>query len=360
LGRVLYLTFDVAGHPFDRWEGMRRLWLDNLRLPPLSATSLDVADTVSEAPILALIRGEPGDFASYVSVLLFLALYAGLLLAGYHRSVRGGWQTLAALWSWAVPAVFALAAWLLFGPVAFPRGASAAVVAAIEPLPDSPYARLDLDLGVYSNRSGAPRFEYRGAEPVLYPRQAQRGSIVNGWVFGEGSRPYLEPQDGRRYALHALHGEDVIAFDFKVSLIEEAKELRLMVDNASGRNVEDLRLAFDGRVYEIGSIAAGTQNERRLDLGRSLESGKATWSDLLKPAAGMTPQTVEPARIVLERRSKAAGAHGYPGPGRALLLGYTTSPLRPAGTSAGWPRRERALVTLQVAARPGKASAKKE
>ena len=70
------------------------------------------------------------------------------------------------------------------------------------------------------------------------------------------------------------------------------------------------------------------------------------------PPAGISPQMFEPTRIVLERKSQAAGKNEYPGSGYALLVGYTASPLRPAGASAGWPRRERALVALRVAALP--------
>jgi hypothetical protein len=66
-----------------------------------------------------------------------------------------------------------------------------------------------------------------------------------------------------------------------------------------------------------------------------------------------------PAQIMLERRSKAMGENRYPGVGHALLIGYTASPLQPAGASAGWPRREGALVAFRVAAIPGDALANK-
>ena len=193
LGRVLYLTFDVAGHPFDRWDGMRGLWLDSLRLPPRRTASASGGIGDPRARSRRSIRAEAADFPAYATVLLFLALYLGLLLAGVltsrARATRHRW--LAPLWSWAAPVLFAPAAWLLFGPAVFPRGATAATVALIEPFPDSGYARLELELGLYSNRSGALRLEYRGAEPVLYPhRQAQRQGKVEDWVFGEGPRPY--------------------------------------------------------------------------------------------------------------------------------------------------------------------------
>ena len=355
LGRVLYLTFDVAGFPFDRWEGMRALWMDHLRLPPPTATSLNVADSMFEGPLTALIRAELSDFPSYAVVLLFLMAYLGLLVAAYQLTMRRPqFRRLETLWCWSVPALFALAAWLLFGPAMFPRGASALTVALIEPFPNSSYARLALDLGVYANRNGPLRFEYRGAEPMLYPRPAQRGGHVGDWVFGEGTRPYLEPVDRRRYVLHALQGEDVIAFDLKASIYDEVIGPRVVLENASGRNLEDLRLVFEGHVYELGSVAAGARSDRRFTRAtQEPESAKAAWRGVLKPALGVSQQMLEPTRMLLERRSQAAGEGGYPGAGHALLVGYTASPLRPAGPSAGWPRRERALVALRIAALPG-------
>ena len=360
LGRVLYLTFDVAGYPFDRWDGMRELWLDSLRLPPPTTASLSVAEPVLESPLPALIRAESTNFPSPATVLYFLALYLGLLLAGYRLSVRGTRRRwLAPLWSWAAPVLFAPAAWLLFGPAAFPRGATAVAMAVIEPLPNSIYARLGLDLGVYANRSGALRLEYRGAEPVLYlPRQAQREGNVGDWVFGEGPRRFLEPLDRRRYVLHALEGEDVIAFHLEASVHDETMGPRLVLDNASGRTLKDLWLVFDGYAYELGSIAAGARVERGLiRRTHGVEVGEASWRRVLRPPPGVPARMLAPTRIVLERRSQETGEIGYPGPGYALLIGYTESPFRPAGASAGWPRRERALVAFQVAALPGDALA---
>lgn len=362
LGRVLYLAFDVAGYPFDRWEGMRGLWLDTLRLPPSTMASPGVPQSEFQSPLAALIRAEATHFPAYSTAMLFLILYLGLLLASYAIPVRGTrrWW-LAPVTRWAAPVLFAPAAWLLFGPPAFPRGAAAAAVALIEPFPDSSYARLGLELGVYSNRSGALRLEYRGAEPALYsPRQAQRGGKVEDWVFGEGPRPFIETLDRRRYVLQTLEGEDVIAFHLDLSVHDETMGPRLVLDNASGRTLEDSWLVFDGYVYELGSIAAGARVERRL--GRrthGVEVGKTSWWQVVKASAGASAQMQAPARIMLERRSKAMGENGYPGAGYALLIGYTASPLQPAGASAGWPRREGALVAFRIAAIPGAAAASK-
>jgi len=360
LGRVLYLTFDVARYPFDRWDSMRRLWLESLSLPPPIDAFLSKAEPELESPLVPLIRAEATNFPSPATVLYFLALYLGVLLVGYHFSVRGTpRRRLASLWSWAAPLLFAPAAWLLFGPTAFPRGATAVAVAVIEPLPGSIYARLGLDVGLYSNRSGAVRLEYRSAEPKLYPpRKTQRDGNVGDWVFGEGAPSFLEPLDRRPYVLHAIEGEDVIAFHLDASVRDEATGPRLALDNASGRNLTGVRLVLDGYAYELGSIAAGARIERKfVRRTHGVEVGEAFWRRMLKPPPGVLVQTLAPTRILLERKSYEMRESGYPGRGHALLVGYTESPFRPAGASAGWPRYEHALVAFRIAALPANAAA---
>jgi hypothetical protein len=359
-GRVVYLTFDVTSYPFDRWDGMRELWLNSLRLPPPTTVALSGPEAEIESPLPALVQAESADFPSIAAVLFFLILYLGLLLAGYQLPVHGKrsrWLT--PLWSWAAPVLFAPAAWLLFGPSVFPRGATAVAMAVIEPLPGSIYARLGLDLGVYATRSGALRLEYRGAEPVLSPpRQAQVEGDVGDWVFGEGPRRFLEPLDRRRYVLHALQGEDVIVFQVEASVHRGTTGPRLVLDNASGRILEDVWLVFDGYAYELGSIPSAGRFERTLSRrAHGVEVGEASWRRVLKLTPGIPDLMSAPTRIVLERRARAASESGYPGPGHALLIGYTANPLRPAGASAAWPRRERALVAFEVAALQGEAAA---
>jgi hypothetical protein len=349
LGRVLYLAFDVAAYPFDRWDGMRGLWLDSLRLRPAGGGGALTADEPKlESPLPSLIAAGYPNFPAAATMFFFLALYLGLLLAAYllpERATWTRWQALAR--TWGVPLLFAPVAWLLFGPGAFPREATAVTVALIEPLPGSIYARLGLDLGVYSTRSGPQRLEYRGAEPVLYPtRRAQRDGNAEDWAFGEGPRRFVESLDGRRYVLHALEGEDVIAFHVEASVRDETMGPRLVLENDSGRELRDLWLLVDGYGYEVGSIAAGARLERRLDRAHGVALGEATWRRVLSRDRA---HLASPARIVLERKAQATGGRGYPARGHALLIADTASPLQPAGASTGRPRQERALVAFEVA-----------
>ncbi len=114
-----------------------------------------------------------------------------------------------------------------------------------------------------------------------------------------------------------------------------------------------MRLVFDGYAYELGFLAAGARVERGLVRGtHGVEVGEASWRRVLKPPPGVPAHAVAPTRILLERKSQQMRESGYPGPGQALLIGYTESPFRPAGESAGWPRRDQALVAYQIAVLP--------
>lgn len=351
LGRVLYLTFDVASHPFDRWDGMRKLWKESLELSPPAMVTAGGAPTTAESPVLALIRAESKDFPRYAAVFIFVSLYLGTLLAAYRFPTRGT-HRLAALRVWGAPVVFAPVAWLMFGPAAFPRDPTAVAVAVVEPFPGSSYARLNVDLGLYASHSRKLQLEYAGAEPVLHPsREALRRGNVPDWVVGEGSRRFVEPRDRRRYVLHTLEGTDVITFRIDASVHDETAGPRVVLENSSGSAIDALWLVFDGHAYALGAIADGERIERSLARSRDgVKVDAATWRGILKAPAAAPTRDVTALRMALERRAQETNRNGYPGPGRALLAGYAASPLRPVGESADWPYREGAVVAFQVAA----------
>src|SRR5690606_7367014 len=114
LGRVLYLTFDVTSPPFDRWPGMRRLWLATLHMQPTPTSASAGAERMTGTALAALIRSDADPFPRYSVAFLFLALYLGLLLAGPAIPLRGRPRRwLAPFWGWAAPVAFAPAAWVL-------------------------------------------------------------------------------------------------------------------------------------------------------------------------------------------------------------------------------------------------------
>jgi len=112
------------------------------------ASALDPLIEVTPSPVTQVVDLQSANFPGHGTLLLFLALYLSVLVTGYHFAVsRGAMRWLLPLASWCAPLLFAPAAYFMFGPVLFDRGASISAVSVIEPLGDSTYAHVQSDLG---------------------------------------------------------------------------------------------------------------------------------------------------------------------------------------------------------------------
>ena len=369
-GRVLYLTFDVARAPFDRWPGMQQTWFDLLHLRATPA--LDPFTEAIPSPVTTLVDRQSASFPGHGILLLFLALYLSVLVTGYRFAApRGPMRWLLPLASWAAPLLFAPTAYLLFGPLLFDRGASITVVSVIEPLGDSTYAHVQSDLGIHSNRDsddgGSMQLFYTGMEPTLHTptaaiRNGARVPSPASWTFNEGAARAIAPNDARRYALHLLEGEDVIDFDLRAAVDLDrsppgngrAAVPRVTVHNHSGRALYDAWLIAGDRAWWVGFIAAQGPTLFRVDgKGFDLNSRNAEWWDRLERHPLATAKNILLLKTLLARkdsRTSNATHSAYPGLGTALLIASTPSPLVPTGASATWQHTALALVLLPIPA----------
>ena len=342
-GRVVYLTFDVARYPFDGWSGMEQLWLRTLRLPPVERLTSQLVETRRESPVLSLLRRSSMRFPDHWTLLVFVALYIGVLVAGHNVRPAGVIGRRIAPWlTWASPLVFAPGAYLVFGPLLFPIGATAVMVSVIETHPGGPYADLRLDLGLFSSRRDDLRLDYRGAEPVFRPHHRVRHETPD-WVFhAEGS---VQPAASRKYVLHVLEGRDVIAYDIRASLEEAQAELRLNVRNASGRPLRNAWLIFAGHGYPLGTITEEADWERTVNTASGARPvGDGLWAEILGER-NYDPRDAEAALVnEIERLVAALRLN------QALLVGFSASPLRLTGASTSWQRTELALVLVRLPA----------
>jgi hypothetical protein len=376
LGRVLYLTFDVARAPFDRWPGMQQTWFDLLRIS--SASTPDPLLEATPSPVTELVALQSADFPGHGTLLLFLALYLSVLATGYRFAAAPRvMRRLLPLATWAAPLLFAPAAYYLFGPVLFDRGVSVAVVSIIEPLGDSGYAHLQLDLGIHSNRDqdgnsdGLMALFYAGVEPTLKTpaltgqqgaRSGARTAALVNWTFSEDTPRAVAPDDARRYALHLLEGEDIIDFDLHATIDLDRNSRanegtpRINIHNNSGRALRDAWLIAGDRAWPVGAIAAqGTTTFRVRGEGFDLNSRSDEWWDRLErhPAANASNVFLIKALVARKDRTfiDADGQHAaYPGRGTALLVAGTSEALLPIGTSATWQHTTRTLLLLTMPA----------
>lgn len=351
-GKVVYLTFDVAREPFRRWTGMPQLWLDLLRLPPVESLASRLAERPQDFPLGEFVVDAAQPFPARAPLLLFLALYLGVLVIGHRRpgdSPRGGWR-LAAM-TWFTPLVFALCAHLVFGRLLFPKQASSFVAGVIQPHAQGETADLDLHLGWYANHRTDLRLEYEGVAPTFRPaRDAQpRGRAADDWVVTDRPRGALQAVSRRGYELHVVEGADVISFDLRAQARLTASGLAVTVHNRSGRTIADAWLVFRGSAYALGTLAPESEWSRTLDRAADgIEYGNESWFEVLHwSGAGAVVHGVSDGTR-LARAMLAARSEPGPPPDQALLVGQVRSPLRLVGASAAWQRRELVLLLARL------------
>jgi hypothetical protein len=350
-GRVVYLAFDVTRYPFDRAAGMKQVWLNVLRLPPSEPMAFAPAASPDDSAVRALVREAATGFPDHATVLVFLTLYLGILLTGYRvrpAGRAGRWMT---PWlTWASPTVFAPAAYLVFGPLLFPAGTTAVVVSVVAPYPRGPYATLDVELGMYANRASRLELRYDGVAPGLRPAPGWGGPANTAdWVFRDERGGSADPADENPYRLHVLRGTDVIAYALSGSLAETGSGMRVRLRNGSGRAIRAAWLLLDDRAYALGSIPADADLDRPIGPKRggaaeypSFSLRETSWAKILAGPAGLPAREARAAEGLLRRKLAELERQGRPGD--ALLVGFSSSPVRLGGASAAWQRADLTLV----------------
>ena len=268
-GRIFYLSFDIARPPFAQAVGMKAFWLDLFAIKPQSAHAIQAIENTQKSPIPDAIRQQHSRALPALSTALaFLLFYIALLASAYQwLSLK---QSKSMTISWLLPLLFAPIAYFLFGPLLSPHHAGTMMLNRLEALPNSAYAHLHIDLGLYSIRQNRLQLPYQGAEPVFKPIAQKRDSH---WLFNSSSpvslQPYDPSRDGgdtRSYVLHLLNGEDVVAFDLDGVLTEQTNsDFQLQLDNRSGRALHNTWLLHGDHVFAIGDIAVDEQWQNRLN-----------------------------------------------------------------------------------------------
>jgi hypothetical protein len=136
-------------------------------------------------------------------------------------------------------------------------------------------------------------------------------------------------------------------YDLRGSVVESQAGLRVQVRNNSGRALRDAWLVFDGGAYPLGSVPEGTESVRTFTAdSNAIRIG--SWRRILGGPGGSSDRDLHAKEVLLERELGELRDQQYPGPDEALLVGFSVSPLRLAGASASWQRRELALVLLRL------------
>ena len=351
-GRVLYLTFDITRYPFDGWTGMAQVWHALFALPPRESLSARLTSAGEASALPGLVQGAPLAFPGHPVLLVFVVLYLGCVAAACHLHPERARARRGLSWlRWSAPLLFAPGAWFLFGPLLFPPGPVAVVAARISPHPEGPLADLDLELGLFSSTEGPLRLDYAAPEPAF--RATDRGGAprrTGDWWHEEGALGgSVAPAARGRYRLHTLEGRDIIAWDLHASLREGRDGLEFEVANRSGRVLRQAWLVLDGNAYPLESLPPAAERKRIAIRERDAASLRdRSWRRLLasRPDARLARPDAQ-ADMIGRELARLRESGDFTG-AEALLLGFSSSPLRLRGPSAAWRRHELALVLLRV------------
>ncbi len=326
-GRVLQFAFDPARWPFVHWQGTVALWS---RLvadwhPPRLSLRRQVEDMrESENVVSAFVQHQADSFSPHALVIAFALFY---VLAVVSAARLGGRLRGAVV---AVPVTGMALGWYLFSTTATPSGARMVSLAAVEPIPRSPFAFMRLDVGMHSNREGLPGIEFRDLVPAYMPAIGlRRGGVTSSWRLDLDVGLRATPEVDKPFVLHALHGEDLIYFSLHGHMTLSSKVPAMALRNDSSNTLGAVLIAWKGQLHVLGGLAPG-----------------AVMQVSLPPAIGPLNATALGRRLASGASAKEAEAVGH------FVLRKTTERFGPLRTGPAW-SGGRALLIARLEDVPG-------
>lgn len=250
-GRILYLTFDIGAYPFSGWEGMASLWLRFLT--KLETDLVSTLPTVKANAASSLHKDSNRRYPHRLIVVSFIVAYLGFVFAIYRNTLQ---HSQANIWIvWLAPLTFIPGAFILFSWLLSPSLLSAASVSLITLNPGSPYARLDLDIGFYSNRSGLSSILLKESNGVFLPGiDENRRNQATDWIYAANNALRLQALDPRPYRLHTVRGTNLVSLELNVTANVTEDGLQVSLDNQSYQSLRYAWMIYNGWLYPLGAI----------------------------------------------------------------------------------------------------------
>jgi len=271
------------------------------------------------------------DYPGHLTVITFAALYL-VVLALIGRQPQSGKpvRNQAILIGIAVPVGFAAIAVAIFHRALFPQSPLLASVAVIQPINQSEFAELDLQVRLQSTRAHELALGYRGAAPGFQSVANNGGYRLTPppppakhetWIFEQGASTRLQPQDAVPYRVYSARGRDIV--DFRIDAHYQA-ESGLRFENLSGRTISSLWAFAGNTAVELGTVEDGQTINIQLGENQTLDQPGADWRDRLHASQDNGEIVVAAYQALLngellEGFNRAAGSE-------LLLAGVTTNP----------------------------------
>jgi hypothetical protein len=236
--------------------------------------------------LIGFLRAVAVDFPSHGHALIALAVYLSL----FRIAIGSGSNAAIAL---VLAIVAAPSGYMAFAFGLFPKGPRMAEVSFLEPLRGTPYARVDVDVSMYSTAQETVSYAYAGHGLGLAPHECRLGTTRRTpagsmpapterarWQLFEGSPRAATALDAAAYRLHSFSAVDVVRFAVTASARVIGETIELTIRNDSGLILGDAWLLHGARRYSLGTIDSSFDDQV---LTMALGSGKrwrGGWGEL--------------------------------------------------------------------------------
>jgi hypothetical protein len=288
-GRVVFLAVDYAAAPLDTWQGRDALWKDMLQ----PTETIDYSRVFAELgllddahPMVKLLSRPILAYSSHMLLSIFLCLYCGsvALLFWWMRQRRARRRR---CWGYigVIVAMGTLLAYTLFPERGLRGPAIVHDLSTFEVFPGAAYGRARGYLGVFAPRGGHFQFGFRQSDTVLR-HTFQRGVGTAGAAIemATGTETAIRGITLDPWTLRVFSVENMPPAPLKIEFRRHATGLTIRVHNRGALPMQAVAVAYQGRLFELGTIAPG--EELFEDLYPSLQAAESqyetTWQALFK------------------------------------------------------------------------------
>lgn len=293
-GRVVFLAVDYAAAPLDTWQGRDALWKDILQPTETIDYSRIFADLGlldDTHPMIKLLSRPILAYPSHMLLSIFLGLYCGSLALLFwwmrHRRARRG-----RCWGYVglIVAIGMVSAYALFPERGLRGPAIVHDLSTLDVYPGAAYGRARGYLGVFAPRGGHFQFDLRQPDTVLR-HTFHRGVGTAGAAIemATGAEAAIRGIALDPWTLRVFSVETMPPAPLNIEVQHHATGLTLRVRNRGALPIQAVAVAYQGRLFALGTIAPG--EELFEDLYPSLQPAESqyetTWQALfkLRPAA---------------------------------------------------------------------------
>jgi hypothetical protein len=288
-GRVVFLAVDYAAQPLASWQGNAALWKDILQ----PADHIDFSRVFAELglldeahPVMKLLSRPILAYPSHLLLSGFLLAYCGslALLFWWMRQRRAKRSR---CWGYVVLLVlsFTVGGYSVLPEPALREPALFFDVSTVEIFPEADYMHMQGYLGVFSARGGEFALDFQHPATILR-HTFHRGTGKADEALEMTTDPPLALRGIRLapWTLRVFSVESMAPTPLHVVAQPHRDGLMLRMHNRSNLPVQGLVVAYRGRLFSLGSLAAGEElfEELYTTLQPTENKYETAWQALLK------------------------------------------------------------------------------